>query len=290
MNKLILIAGVLLTLGLFTGCNKSDDLVNNQIDSTTNFTDVTGPALTSVTGTMGYTNPANPSRDSYPTFIRGEYLGGTTITIAGTGLGPNKGNSTFIFEQNINNVWSVVPNYSIRIVSWVNNKIVITLTSALNAVPVSNGRFRVVTNNGSYSGSATVPVKVVPFINERQYHQCTNWVSRRTIEKGFPYQNAIYANVNSTINANYVPTAWDILSWGTNVHEAFIESVTVSTEPGNITVYRIQISEENVNNVNPTTYYTTVKVKTTGTVKSFVPGYGSYRSTMSSGALYYKAQ
>ncbi len=308
MKKTIFLATILATVLALVSCEKSEvapsttqNVAPNKGEAThsltlTNASKVTAatPSLSSVTGTLGYSANTN---NSYPTYLRSEKDSSSVLTITGANLGSSQGTATVYFEKYSNNQWSAPSSYVISKVTWgTGSTIKVNLASNLSSLPIAEARFRVVINNVSYN---TKTFAVVPFIDGRQYEQCTWWVSKRTREQLLPPSNALYANVNSIINADYVPTANDILSWRTNVHEAFIESVAVTpatTANGNVTTYVLTITEANVpwsgnsNSTAPMTYSTTIKVKKTNGVNAFVSGYGTYRSTKISGASYYKAQ
>jgi hypothetical protein len=291
-TKIFLLASITAVL---LSCSKKSigpDLTNG--DSINLLKAAAIPTISSVTGTFGY-NTKYPS-NSFATYLISELNGGSIITVKGLNFGSSKG--SVVFEKYSAGTWVSTSSYVAVISTWAPNLITVNLSTNLSSQPISGARFRFIINGISYNspGFSTVPcIDGAP----RQYEQCTWWVSKRTREKGLPASNALYANVNSPVNANYVPTPNDILSWGTNVHQAFIESVAVikgTSANGNVTTYTLTISEANVawsgNNYStvPATYTTTVKVKNTNGIKSFVTNYSLYRSRLTSGALYYKAQ
>lgn len=272
-------------------CSKDDEMIKTETENTniqlrsTNAT----PSISGISGDKGFNT--SYTSNSFSNYYKAELNGGSVISINGSNFGTSTG--SVFFEKLTGSTWSTTSSYTVSISSWSSTQIKVKLQTNLTSIPIATARFRVVINGTSYNSPSFA---TVPYIDTRQYEQCTWWVSKRTRERGLPATNATYDNVNSTINANYVPTADDILSWGTNVHQAFIESVAVSSEPNNVTVYKLTISEANVpwsgnnNSTAPTTYLTTIKVKNTNGVKSFVTGFSTYRSTRTSGATLYKAQ
>ena len=297
MKTLTFFIAAILMIGL-ASCNKTENIVGSEdltelfesSDSGKNNTDLLPPVITSLNGTFGF-NTSFPS-NSFGSYYKADMNGSSSITIIGSNFGSVQGNSTIQLEKNSNNVWSAATNYTLTVTLWQSNKIIVKIATNTNSIPISTARFKLTVANQI----TTRVLSVVPYLHSRQYEQCTWWVTKRTVENGLPYTNASYSNVNSSINANYVPTAKDILSWGTDVHQAFIESVNVSSEAGNITKYVLTITEANVAysgngySTSPKTYITTVKVKNTNGTKTFVSGFNKYRSTLTNGALYYKAQ
>jgi len=294
MKTLILI--VILLSGLMSCKNDNITSIDNTsiLNTSLEIKDVLPPSINSVTGGKGY-NTSNAA-NSFGTYFIAELNGGSSITINGSNFGNIKGSSSLFFERSSGNIWSTAPNYTLTVTSWTNNRIVVNLKTNTNSIPFQIARFRIVTSGGTGS----IQLSVVPYIWTRQYHQCTWWATKRSIENGIAGFNSFYSNVNKTINANYIPTAKDLLSWGTSpasgYHTAYIESVNVSTESGNVTRFDIRISEANVplssngNTTGPVYYTTTVKIKYTNGVKSFVSGFNKYRSTLTAGASFYKDQ
>lgn len=288
---MILISGLM-------SCNSNmtteTENITSQIKPVEANNDVSPPSISSISGTIGF-NTSNAG-NSFGTYYIAELNGGSLITINGNNFGNIKGSSSLFFERNSGNVWSTAPNYTLTVTSWTNTIIVVNLKTNTNSIPIQIARFRIVTSGGTGS----IQLSVVPYIWTRQYHQCTWWATKRSLENGIAGFNSYYSNVNKTINANYIPTAKDLLSWGTSpasgYHTAYIESVNVSSESGNVARYDIRISEANVplssngNTTGPVYYTTTVKIKNTNGVKSFVSGFNKYRSTLTAGASFYKDQ
>ena len=120
---------------------------------------------------------------------------------------------------------------------------------------------------------------------------------KRTIEKGLPTWAPSYSpSAFTTISANYVPSANDVLNWGTNVHQAFIESSMNTYDSVNkIWTYTMTISESNIsasnNNYGPVSSTCVVKVKVNANgTRSYVTGYDKYKGKMSAGATLVRIQ
>jgi hypothetical protein len=93
-----------------------------------------------------------------------------------------------------------------------------------------------------------------------------------------------------------VPTAKHVLNWGAP-HQAFIESVVAEDESTTVKKYTLIISEcnvptkENGKVYTPVSRTTVIKIKTASNkTKSFVSGYGTYRSTLVAGATAVRKQ
>lgn len=270
---------------LIVGCRKADSL--------SQFATANNPSFTWVTGTPGHSSIYK--MNSFEKFLRADYDGSSLFKIGGSNLPKSINASNVRLEKNVNGVWSQASSYQVVNARAYSDRIDLYVSSRLNSEPIPVARFRVNVGATSYT---TPTFSVVPFIYTRQYHQCTWFVIKRLIELGYPPENARYSNINSAIDVNYVPKEHDILSWGNNVHQAFIEQVGKLEEfdwnLDKVTTYTLTITEANIaftgNNFNtaPSTYVTKVKVRLSKGKKTFEPGFGIYRSGRKDGASTYK--
>ncbi len=109
-------------------------------------------------------------------------------------------------------------------------------------------------------GTVAQGVNVVPAISTRIFQQCAWWVARRRIEMGLAPSPGAYANYTA-FTPSWVPQRGDQLKWGGTAasggyHTAIIESVSVQVS-GNVTTYRLHISQYNVNRDNQYTEFDT---------------------------------
>lgn len=295
-KQFLLVAATVLS---FAACSDENPVVENQFNSEVSeansvpqsdstsvvFKVVTAstPSISSVTGSYGRSIPnTHPLYDSY---FLGSYSTGSQVTITGSNFGTSYG--TILLEKASGSNWVSTSSYSTSIVSWSNTKIVIKLYSTLTSEPIQTARFKVTLPNKSIA--TTKSISVVPSTLGRLYGECTYHVITRTLQSGLSGWTGAYTNANAkTITATYVPTANDVLIWGSS-HQAYIERVSTS-KSGNVTTYILTISERNVTGSTSgggystaiVNYITTVKVNTL--TKTFVTGYSTYRSTLKSGA------
>jgi hypothetical protein len=311
LKKIILLAFVTSAIFFATSCEKevtTNETVASEIEATHSLTATeqpttasaravaVAPSISGITGSKGF-DVTNSPTISYGTYYIADYNNSSVITITGSNFGDTQATtSSVVFEkQNTDGTWSVPSSYTVSIDSWKKATIKIKLKSNLNSVPIATARLRVVMATGN---SNNVTLSVVPWIYGRQYLQCTHHAIKRTIETlGASYAWTGAYTGATAIDANYVPTAYHVLNWGAP-HQAFIESVDVTDESTSVKKYSLTITECNVPTqangyvYTPVTYNTVIKIKTAsnGTTKSFVSGYGTYRSTLTAGATAVRKQ
>ena len=294
INFLLIAATVL----FLAACSDENSVLENQFISVSEVNSVSqsdstsvvfkaaaasSPSISTVTGSYGSSIPN--THPLYNSYLLGSYSTGSQVTITGSNFGTSYG--TILLEKASGSNWVSTSSYSTSIVSWSNTKIVIKLYSTLTSEPIQTAHFKVTLPNKSIATSKSI--SVVPSTLGRLYGECTYHVITRTLQSGLSGWTGAYTNANAkTITATYVPTANDVLIWGSS-HQAYIESVSAS-KSGNVTTYVLNISERNVTGSTSgggystaiANYTTTVKVNTQ--TKTFVSGYSTYRSTLKSGA------
>jgi hypothetical protein len=291
----ILVSGVLLT-----SCSKETyepTLEPVQEEVISNAKTTRAASITSVSAAQGFTQlGVTFTNNSFAGYNIAEMVtnnnpNGSLFTINGSGFG-TQGSNTIVLEKLTSSTWGSTSSYTTVINSWTSTQIKVYVRSSINSEPITSARFKIV----GLSATTSPTFKIVPNISTRQYQQCTWHASKRSLQNGFTGTNLTYAAITTPTNAYYVPTAHDVLSWGTNVHQAYIESVAtsvVTNSPGNtITTYVLTISEANMSASfsGPVTATTTVKVKSVNGVKSFVTGFSLYKSGKSTGAIAVKIQ
>ncbi len=301
VSPLKLSLAVLLLVGSTTACSKQELLQpeknlsssSGRVETGTG-TVIINPSVSSLTeeGDPAFNSAYTAS--SYAGYIKSIHGNGvgSKITINGLNFGTVQG--TVSIEKLDGTSWVAPLRYTTAVVanSWKDKSIQIYLASGLTAEPMASARLKITTSDGRICYRN---LRVVPYILNRQYMQCTWHCIKRTLESGLASWTPAYSTLTN-ITASYTPTAHDVLSWGINIHQAYIENVVTTPETGGVTRYDLTISESNAptrnngNTVLPVRVSTTIKIRTVNGVRSFVAGFGLYRSTRPDGATQVRIQ